>query len=181
MSLGASADARRHFPSRPLATETVLVSIPDPSAQQNAVFFPEAPPFLGVYRIRNNLAVPKRQWYNAICKLVAGMVGMPVHDYDAHDRITRLAIILKFIYSVIGLILGLVCILSGVVLGLAGVVDKTTWVASALGLSTSLTDAPPGVIVFVVGIFVVLITRFRYKDGYGPFGRFHHMPSIHHH
>jgi hypothetical protein len=91
-----------------------------------------------------------------------------------NNELTKLALKLKFIYSMTGLFLGLACILSGVVLGLNGVFGKTSWTASLLGLSTSLTDATPGVIVFVVGIFMVLITRFRFKisdgfDEHGPY------------
>jgi hypothetical protein len=58
----------------------------------------------------------------------------------------------------------LACIIVGAILSLAGAVGHTSWTASALGLSTSLNDAAPGVIVFVVGIFMVLITRFRVRE-----------------
>lgn len=68
---------------------------------------------------------------------------------------------LKFFYSVIGLIIGLCCIISGTILGLSGVVGHTTFAASIIGLNTQLTDAAPGVIVFVVGIFIVWITKFK--------------------
>lgn len=81
-------------------------------------------------------------------------------NYEFH----RLGIKLKFVYSLVGLLLGLSCIIAGVVLGLAGVTSHTAWTANALGLSTSMTDATPGVIVFVVGIFMVLITRFKVKE-----------------
>ena len=80
---------------------------------------------------------------------------MTPQDIELH----RLGLKLKFAYSVIGLILGLACILTGAVLGLAGVSGHTTFTASMLGLSTNLNDAAPGVVVFVVGIFMVLITR----------------------
>jgi hypothetical protein len=73
----------------------------------------------------------------------------------------KLGLKLKFVYSVCGLILGLSCIVAGAILGLSGVVGNTSFTASLLGLSTQLTDAAPGVIVFVVGIFMVFITRFR--------------------
>jgi hypothetical protein len=78
-------------------------------------------------------------------------------DNDLH----KLGMKLKFVYSLVGLLVGAGCIVAGVILGLAGVVGHTSWTASALGLSTNMTDATPGVIVFVVGIFFVLITRFK--------------------
>ena len=67
----------------------------------------------------------------------------------------------KFWYSMTGLLLGLACIVAGVVLGLAGVSGHTSWTANLLGLSTAMTDAAPGVVIFVVGIFLVFITRFK--------------------
>jgi hypothetical protein len=80
-------------------------------------------------------------------------------DNDLH----RLGLKLKFAYSIVGLVVGLICIIVGMVLGLAGVSGHTNWTADLLGLSTNLNDAAPGVIVFIVGIFVTLITRFRVK------------------
>jgi hypothetical protein len=84
------------------------------------------------------------------------------------EDLHRLGFKLKFAYSIVGLVLGLACIIAGVILGLGGVAGNTAWTASALGLSTSMTDATPGVIVFVVGIFFVLITRFSVRATYQP-------------
>lgn len=82
---------------------------------------------------------------------------------DTND-LHRLGFKLKFVYSMTGLLLGLACIVAGVVLGLSGVAGHTSWTASALGLSTSMTDAAPGVIIFVVGIFFVWMTRFKVRQ-----------------
>jgi hypothetical protein len=82
-------------------------------------------------------------------------------DFD--PRIHRLGMMLKFVYALVGLLVGAGCIIAGVILGLGGVVGHTSWTASALGFTTNMTDATPGVIVFVVGIFFVLITRFNVK------------------
>lgn len=84
---------------------------------------------------------------------------MTPEDFELH----RAGLRYKFIYSVIGLVLGLACILTGLLLGLAGVTGHTTFTASLIGLNTNLTDAAPGVVVFVVGIFMVWITRFKVK------------------
>jgi hypothetical protein len=67
----------------------------------------------------------------------------------------------KLIYSISGLVLGLACILTGLVLGLAGVAGHTNFTASLLGLNWNMTDAAPGVVVFVVGVFMVWISRFK--------------------
>ena len=69
----------------------------------------------------------------------------------------------KFIYSMFGLVVGTLCIAAGTFLGISGVVGHTSWTASLLGFSTNINDAAPGVIVFIVGIFFVLITRFKVK------------------
>lgn len=80
--------------------------------------------------------------------------------------------ILKAVYSIIGLLLGFACIVVGLVLSLNGVSGHTSWTAEALGLSTTLNDAAPGVIVFVVGAVMVWITRFKVKETYrGSSGR----------
>ncbi|KRB26322.1 hypothetical protein ASE05_10485 [Mesorhizobium sp. Root172] len=69
----------------------------------------------------------------------------------------------KFFYSVFGLVLGLACIISGSLLGLYGVSGHTTMVAQFLGLNTQLNDAPPGVVIAVVGVFMVVATRFKVR------------------
>jgi hypothetical protein len=71
------------------------------------------------------------------------------------------ALSLGFMYAALGLVLGLVCILSGVVLFFHGISGAVSWTASAFGLKSSLSDAPAGVVLFVVGLFVVVATRFR--------------------
>jgi hypothetical protein len=68
---------------------------------------------------------------------------------------------LKFIYSVIGLILGLVCIISGVVLFFNGVAGSTSWAAKVMGLESSVAEAAPGTVIFIVGLFVVWTTRYK--------------------
>lgn len=68
-----------------------------------------------------------------------------------------------FWYSLAGLFLGFVCMLLGVGLFLNGIAGSTSWVASALGMESSLSDAAPGAILFVVGLFVVFVTKFSIK------------------
>jgi hypothetical protein len=67
----------------------------------------------------------------------------------------------EYRHAALGVGLGLATIVGGCVLGIAGVAGHTSWTAKALGLSSSLTDAAPGVILFVVGVVVVFITRPR--------------------
>jgi len=69
----------------------------------------------------------------------------------------------QFVYSLSGLVLGLVCILGGVVLFLNGIVGTTSWTARLLGAESSVTDAAPGAVLFIVGLFMVYVTRFTIK------------------
>jgi hypothetical protein len=66
----------------------------------------------------------------------------------------------QLIYSITGLILGLVCTLGGVALFLNSVVGSTSWTAKILGAESTITDAAPGTVLFIVGLFVVFITRY---------------------
>jgi len=75
------------------------------------------------------------------------------------------ASLFQFIYSLAGLIVGLVCIIGGIVLFLHGVAGSTSWTASFLGASSDISDAAPGAILFIVGLFIVWITRFEVKAG----------------
>jgi hypothetical protein len=69
--------------------------------------------------------------------------------------------ILQLIYSLCGLLLGLACIIGGVTLFLCGISGATKWTANFIGGGTELTDAAPGAILFVVGLFIVWVTRFK--------------------
>jgi hypothetical protein len=69
----------------------------------------------------------------------------------------------QFIYSLAGLVLGLVCVIGGIILFLHGVTGSTSWTAKFIGLESNISDAAPGAILFIVGLFVVWITRFDIK------------------
>ncbi len=69
----------------------------------------------------------------------------------------------QFIYSLSGLVLGLICVIGGIVLFLNGVIGSTSWTAKMLGAESKISDAAPGAVLFIVGLFVVVITRFNIK------------------
>lgn len=71
----------------------------------------------------------------------------------------------EYIYGVSGLVLGLSSIVGGSILGLNGVAGSTSWTASLLGLESQINDAAPGVVLFIVGIFLVWITKPKVKFG----------------
>ena len=62
-------------------------------------------------------------------------------------------------YGKSGLLIGAVVMISGILLGLYGVADSTSWSAKFVGFECSLIDASPGVVLFVIGLFVILFTR----------------------
>jgi hypothetical protein len=69
----------------------------------------------------------------------------------------------QFVYSLIGLIVGLACVVGGIVLFLHSVAGSTSWAAKILGAESQLSDAAPGAVLFLVGLFIVLITRFTIR------------------
>lgn len=62
-----------------------------------------------------------------------------------------------------GLVLGVVCMVGGVVLFLNGVAGSSRWTAKMLGGDSTLTDAAPGAILFDVGLLAVFLTRYKVK------------------
>ena len=69
----------------------------------------------------------------------------------------------RLIYSICGLFMGLVCIIGGIILLLNGVTGSTNWTAKLLGAETDISDAAPGTVLFIVGLFVIWISRYTVK------------------
>ncbi len=69
-------------------------------------------------------------------------------------------------YGKYGLVISWSCVALGAVLSIAGAVGNTNWTAQFLGLHSNISDAGPGVVLFIVGLFFALITRpkSRLKD-----------------
>lgn len=68
----------------------------------------------------------------------------------------------EFAYAILGLTVGLICIVLGLVLFLHGAQGTTSWTARLLGLQTDVTDAAPGVMFGLVGLFVIFVSRYRF-------------------
>jgi hypothetical protein len=77
----------------------------------------------------------------------------------------RQASFYQFIYSLGGLVLGLASIIGGIVLFLHGVAGASSWTAKFLGASSQISDAAPGAVLFIVGLFIIFVTRFSVKAG----------------
>jgi len=74
---------------------------------------------------------------------------------------------LEFKYSRAALIVVLACLLGGIVLFVLGVTGSTSWTVKVYGAESKLLDAAPGVVFFVVGLFVLWLTRFTVKTRRG--------------
>ena len=70
---------------------------------------------------------------------------------------------LQLVYSLAGLVLGLACVIGGILLFFHGVAGSSSWVGEAIGVKSKLSDAAPGTVLFVVGLAVVFLTRFTVR------------------
>jgi len=84
---------------------------------------------------------------------------------SSSERIIQAAILGEYLYACLALLLGVLSIISGSMLCLYGVAGKTSLVASVVGFRANLNDAAPGVVLFVVGLFMIFVTRPRVKLG----------------
>jgi hypothetical protein len=80
-----------------------------------------------------------------------------------NQGILKEILLYKFIYSMTGLLLGLASMIGGIILFLNGITGATSWTAKILGNESIITDAAPGAILFIVGLFIVIVTRYNSK------------------
>jgi hypothetical protein len=89
--------------------------------------------------------------------------SVPTTAGSASERLLLEAVRKEYGYARLGIFLGLASIIGGCVLSLNGVAGSTSWTAKLLGLENQINDAAPGVVLFIVGIFLVLITKPKVK------------------
>ena len=92
---------------------------------------------------------------------VVAALELPADPRERHFW-GRLAM-LQLIYSLAGLMLGLACIIGGILLFFHGVAGSSSWVGEVIGVQSKLSDAAPGTVLFVVGLAVVWLTRFTVR------------------
>jgi hypothetical protein len=81
------------------------------------------------------------------------------------QRLHIVGLMLKLIYSLVGLLVGLVCVIIGAILCWHGVTGNISWTAKIVGVfDSNMSDAPPGAILFVVGLVGVWFTTFKVRD-----------------
>jgi len=66
-------------------------------------------------------------------------------------------------YSKLGLLVGVIFLLVGLVLCLNGVAGNTSWIAKFIGAESKISDAAPGVILFVIGLLVIWVTKPKFS------------------
>lgn len=86
---------------------------------------------------------------------------IPVHA--SNEQVWHRISLFQLIYSLTGLLLGLVSIIGGMILFLNGVSGSTRWIAKFVGGESTISDAAPGAVLFIVGLFIVWITKFNLK------------------
>jgi hypothetical protein len=79
----------------------------------------------------------------------------------ASVRLYERSLTFKFVYSILGLCFGLACVIFGVLLFLAGIAGSSTLIANMFEAKVEFSDAAPGAVLFVIGLFVVVVTRFK--------------------
>lgn len=89
------------------------------------------------------------------------LIGSPL--ISNKPKILEKIISFQFIYSLAGLIIGSLCLVLGTFLLYSGVVGSTTWTANVLGFKSEISDAGPGLIIALIGLFIIFITRFCIK------------------
>jgi apolipoprotein N-acyltransferase len=94
-------------------------------------------------------------------QFVVAALELPPNPRERHFW-GRLAV-LQLIYSLSGLVLGLACIIGGILLFFHGVAGSSSWVGEFIGVKSKLSDAAPGTVLFVVGLAVVWLTRFAVR------------------
>lgn len=90
-------------------------------------------------------------------------VEIPTDFAGTHPETVEVLSKHHLIYSMAGLGLGLACVVGGIVLFMNGIVGSTSWTARFLGAESTINDAAPGAVLFIVGLFMVFITRYVFK------------------
>lgn len=90
-------------------------------------------------------------------------LGVQVPSSVKDTGFWKTASLYQFIYSIAGLILGTVCIIGGIILFFHGITGSISWTAKLFGMESNISDAAPGAVLFIVGLFIVLITSYQIR------------------
>ncbi|MDP8228509.1 MAG: hypothetical protein P9M15_03555 [Candidatus Electryoneaceae bacterium] len=79
------------------------------------------------------------------------------------EGIIKTGIRWEYIYGMLGLLLGLVAIIGGVILIINGCAGSVSWTVKFLALESNVNDATPGVVLLIIGLFLVKVTYPKVK------------------
>lgn len=83
------------------------------------------------------------------------------NDFGIDSDLIKKVIQYQFIYSICGLIMGLLCTIGGIILLMKGISGSINLSSKTESMTHSITNASPGVILFFVGLYVVWATKFK--------------------
>lgn len=78
-------------------------------------------------------------------------------------KLWKQATVFQFVYSIVGLLLGIGCIITGIILLIKGILLKQDFNIKVFNFESNLTNTSVGVILFLIGILVIFITKFSIK------------------
>jgi len=82
---------------------------------------------------------------------------------NVSPQIWRTVIRQEFWYSLIGLVSGFSTIILGIYLSAKGLLGKIDWIVNVKGIESRLLNATPGVVLFLIGFFIIVFTRYKVK------------------
>ncbi len=82
-------------------------------------------------------------------------------DVDTGDAISKGALYFQFAYSIIGLLVTVLCFAIGLLLFVQGLGGESTVLIKGSGYELSITKAAPGTIVLLAGIAVCWVTKYN--------------------
>jgi len=69
----------------------------------------------------------------------------------------------QLIYSFVGFLFALICVGGGILLFLNGIAGSSSFTANFIGVETTIDDAAPGAILFIVGLFVIFFSKYEFN------------------
>jgi hypothetical protein len=87
-------------------------------------------------------------------------IQIPENIPESNVPVWKAAVDGRAKYALAGLLLGTICIVFGLILLILGIAGNTSWTVKTLGIESTISDAPPGIILTLVGLFVIGFTKY---------------------
>ncbi|MEZ9822975.1 hypothetical protein AB4238_20510 [Shewanella sp. 10N.286.45.A1] len=84
-------------------------------------------------------------------------------DPSTSEKLQEKLATMQLVYSLVGSLIGAGSMVAGVLLLVNEVQGNSSFVADIVGSSVELSDATPGVILFVVGLLIIVVTKFSFS------------------